>query len=188
MNKCIVLSAPSGSGKTTLAKRLMEHADLKLAFSVSATSRAPRGQEKQGEAYFFMSAKEFRKQIQAGAFVEYEEVYPEMFYGTLHSEIERIWAQGKHVVFDIDTVGGINIKNKYPAQTCSIFIKPPNMEVLSQRLHQRNTDSSEAIEVRLQKATQEMAMADQFDHIITNDNLEQAQSELYRIVADFLNQ
>ena len=166
----------------------MEHADLKLAFSVSATSRAPRGQEKQGEAYFFMSVEEFRDQIQAGAFVEFEEVYPDMFYGTLHSEIERIWAQGKHVVFDIDAVGGINIKNKYPTQTCSIFIKPPNMEVLSQRLYQRNTDSSEAIEVRLQKATQEMAMADQFDHIITNDNLKQAQSELYRIVADFLNQ
>jgi guanylate kinase len=187
MNKCIVLSAPSGSGKTTLAKALMQHSELKLAFSVSATSRPPRGQEQHGKAYFFLSPEAFQQQIQADAFVEYEEVYPGMFYGTLHSEIERIWAHGKHVVFDIDVAGGINIKNKYPEQTCSIFIKPPNIETLSQRLRMRNTDSLKDIEVRLQKATQELALADQFDYIITNDNLEQAQSELYRIVADFIN-
>lgn len=187
MNKCIVLSAPSGSGKTTLAKSLMQHNELRLIFSVSATSRAPRGQEQHGKEYFFISPEEFRKQIQADAFVEYEEVYPGMFYGTLHSEIDRIWSQGKHVIFDIDVVGGVNIKRKYPTQTCSIFIQPPNMEVLTQRLHQRNTDSIKDIEIRLQKATHEMSMADQFDHIIINDNLEQAQSELYRIVADFLS-
>lgn len=186
MNKCIVLSAPSGSGKTTLAKSLMQHSELNMVFSVSATSRPPRGQEQHGKEYFFLSAEEFKEQIQAGAFVEYEEVYPGMFYGTLFSEIERIWSQDKHVIFDIDVVGGVNIKNKYPTQTCSIFIQPPNMEILTQRLRQRNTDSSEDIEMRLQKATQELAQAHQFDHIIINDNLQQAQSELYRIVADFL--
>lgn len=186
MNKCIVLSAPSGSGKTTLAKALMQQPELQLAFSISATSRVPRNTEQDGKDYFFLSAEAFQQQIEKGAFVEYEEVYPGKFYGTLYSEIDRIWAQGKDVVFDIDVEGGLNIKRKYPKETCSIFIQPPSLEILAQRLHRRNTDSSDDIQTRLQKATQELAMADQFDHIIINDNLDQAQSELLRIVSDFV--
>ena len=182
--KCIVLSAPSGSGKTTIAKYLLAQESLNLAFSVSATSRPPRGQEVDGKDYYFLSEAAFKAKINEGAFAEYEEVYPGMFYGTLKSELDRIWALDKNVVFDIDVMGGLNIKNQFPKNTLSIFIKLP--EALAERLRQRGTDSSDKIAMRLEKANFEMVRANAFDVVVVNDNLETAISETVEHISNFL--
>ena len=184
--KCIVLSAPSGSGKTTIAKHLLAQENLNLAFSVSATSRSPRGQEVDGKDYYFLSEAAFKAKIAEGAFAEYEEVYPGMFYGTLKSELDRIWALGKNVVFDIDVVGGLNIKKQFPNNTLSIFIKPPSTEALAERLRQRGTDSTDKIAMRLDKANVEMARANEFDAVVVNDHLETAKSETEEYISNFL--
>ena len=186
--KCIVLSAPSGSGKTTIAKHLLALEHLNLAFSISATSRPPRGQEVDGKDYYFLSEAAFKAKIAEGAFAEYEEVYPGMFYGTLKSEVARIWALGKNVVFDIDVVGGLNIKKQFPQKTISIFIKPPSKAALAERLRQRGTDSSDKIAMRLEKAHAEMARANDFDVVVVNDNLETAKSETEEHITNFLTE
>lgn len=184
--KLIVFSAPSGSGKTTLVRHLLAQ-DLPLGFSISATSRKPRGKEKDGIDYYFMNALEFQKKIEEKAFIEYEEVYQNIFYGTLTSELERLWAEGKQVLFDIDVVGGINIKKKYPQETLSIFVKPPSVKELENRLRKRGTDSEDTIKERLAKAKREMEYATQFDHCLINQDLETAKKEVVQVVSDFLN-
>lgn len=184
--KLIVFSAPSGSGKTTLVKHLLAQPDLQLDFSVSATSRAARGEEKHGKDYYFLSIDEFRKHIEEDDFLEYEEVYKDNFYGTLKSELERIWALGKHVIFDIDVVGGLNIKRQFPAQTLAVFVQPPSKEVLEERLRSRKTESEEKILMRLAKAEEELAKAQLFDVVIENNELEMAKKEAHQLVADFI--
>jgi len=185
--KLIVLSAPSGSGKTTIVKHLLTVADLNLAFSISATSRYMRDGEINGKDYYFISAADFQQKITENAFVEYEEVYKDNFYGTLKSEVERIWAEGKHVVFDIDVVGGLNIKSQYPEQTLAIFVNPPSVEELERRLRFRQTESDEKIEMRLAKAEKEIARAPEFDVILENHDLETAQKEACDLVYNFIN-
>ena len=184
--KCIVLSAPSGSGKTTIAKHLLAQENFNLAFSVSATSRLPRSQEVDGKDYYFLSEAAFKAKISECAFVEYEEVFPGMFYGTLKSELDRIWALGKNVVFDIDVVGGLNIKKQFPSNTISMFIKPPSKEALAERLFQRGTDSVDKIAMRLEKANAEIARAKEFDVVVVNDNLEIAKIESNKHISNFL--
>lgn len=184
--KLIVFSAPSGSGKTTLVKHLLAQPDLQLDFSVSATSRAARGEEKHGKDYYFLSIDEFRKHIEEDDFLEYEEVYKDNFYGTLKSELERIWALGKHVIFDIDVIGGLNIKRQFPAQTLAVFVQPPSKEVLEERLRSRKTESEEKILMRLAKAEEELAKAQLFDVVIKNNELEMAKKEAHQLVADFI--
>ena len=184
--KCIVLSAPSGSGKTTIAKHLLTFESINLNFSISATSREPRGAEKQGKDYFFLSHKLFLEKAESNAFAEYEEVYPGVFYGTYHSEINRIWGQGQTVLFDIDVEGGISIKKLFPVNTLTIFIKPPSLTALEDRLIKRGTDTLKKIAVRLRKATAEIDRAQEFDHVVINDNLEVAKNEVQKIVTDFL--
>ena len=186
MNKLVILSAPSGSGKTTIMKHLLSQPQLNLAFSISATSRAPRGKEEHGKDYYFMTVKAFKEQIAQGAFLEWEEVYKDNFYGTLRSEVERLWALGKNVVFDIDVVGGLNVKKLYPEQSLAIFVEPPSMAALEERLHQRHTESEEKIQMRLNKAAQELAVAHKFDVIIRNDHLSEALKEADRVVEEFL--
>ena len=183
--KLIVFSAPSGSGKTTLVRHLLAQ-DLPLGFSISATSRNPRGQEQDGQDYYFLSAEDFRSQIAADAFLEYEEVYAGTYYGTLQSEVERLWAAGKHVLFDIDVVGGLRIKEKFPEQTLAVFVQPPSVEILEQRLRARGTESEEKIQQRLAKSTQELSYAPQFDRVIVNDDLAQAQQEVVALIASFI--
>lgn len=185
--KLIVFSAPSGSGKTTLVQHLLKQEDLNLGFSISATSRAPRGDEKHGEQYYFMSFDEFKKHIKNDDFLEWEEVYRDNFYGTLNSEVERIWAEGKHVIFDIDVVGGLRIKKKYPNQTLAVFVKPPSVDELKRRLKERKTESDEKINMRIAKASIELATAPQFDYVIENNDLETALQEAHDLVANFLN-
>lgn len=183
--KLIIVSAPSGSGKSTLISHLMSKG-LDLAFSVSCTSRAPRGSEQHGVEYYFLSADEFRQRIANDEFLEYEEVYPDKFYGTLKSEIERLSAAGHTVVFDLDVKGGVNVKRFYGDRALSVFIQPPSIEALSARLHGRGTDSEEVIEMRLEKAAYELTFADQFDAVIVNDDLETAKAEIYSLVSTFL--
>ncbi len=184
--KLLVLSAPSGSGKTTLVRRLM--ADYpQLAFSVSATSRAPRGQEVHGQDYYFLSTEEFEAQREAKAFLEWEEVYAGTYYGSLKSEVERLDAAGKTVVFDIDVAGGLRLKKNYPNETLAVFIQAPNLEILEQRLRGRGTDAEDKIRMRLAKAEQEMATAERFDVIVVNDDLEQAYADLKAAVLPFLD-
>ena len=183
--KLIVFSAPSGSGKTTLVRHLLAQ-DLPLGFSISATSRNPRGQEQDGQDYYFLSVEDFRSQIAADAFLEYEEVYAGTYYGTLQSEVERLWAAGKHVLFDIDVVGGLRIKEKFPEQTLAVFVQPPSVEILEQRLRARGTESEEKIQQRLAKSTQELSYAPQFDRVIVNDDLAQAQQEVVALIASFI--
>lgn len=184
--KLIVFSAPSGSGKTTIVKHLLTVSELNLAFSISATSRYMRAGEIDGKDYYYMSAEEFHKKITENAFVEYEEVYKDNFYGTLKSEIERIWAEGKHVVFDIDVVGGMNIKKQYPEQTLAIFVNPPSVEELGRRLRFRQTESDEKIEMRLAKAERELSRAPEFDVILENHDLEIAKKEAENLVSNFI--
>ncbi len=183
--KLIILSAPSGSGKSTIVKHLLEE-DLNLEFSISATSRAPRGEEMHGVEYYFFTPEEFKKRIENQEFVEWEEVYAGTYYGTLKSEVERITNNGKNVIFDVDVVGGVNIKKMYKKEALSIFIMPPSVEELRNRLNARGTDSPEAIEKRLAKAETELTYASQFDEVVVNDLLEVAQIEATEIIAGFL--
>lgn len=183
--KAVIFSAPSGSGKSTIVSHILKlHPELK--FSVSAASRAPRGDEKNGVAYWFISADEFRKRIADNEFVEYEEVYPGSFYGTLKSEVERIWDNGDAIIFDVDVKGGVNLKKYFGDRALSVFIQAPSVEVLRQRLVGRATDSPEAIERRVAKAAEEMTYADRFDHIIVNDDLQKAYADAEKLVDDFL--
>lgn len=183
--KAVIFSAPSGSGKSTIVSHILKlHPELK--FSVSAASRAPRGDEKNGVAYWFISAYEFRKRIADNEFVEYEEVYPGSFYGTLKSEVERIWDNGDAIIFDVDVKGGVNLKKYFGDRALSVFIQAPSVEVLRQRLVGRATDSPEAIERRVAKAAEEMTYADKFDHIIVNDDLQKAYADAEKLVDDFL--
>lgn len=184
----IIFSAPSGSGKSTIVQWLMkEHPELRLAFSISCTSRAPRGTEQHGVEYFFLSPDEFKKKIAAGEFLEYEEVYPDRFYGTLKTQVERQAEAGQNVVFDVDVVGGCNIKKFYGNRALSIFVQPPSIEELRRRLVGRGTDAPEVIEQRLSKAAYELTFAPKFDHVVVNDNLQQAENETLRLVNDFLH-
>ena len=183
----LIISAPSGSGKSTIVHYLMdEHPEFRLAFSVSATSRPPRGREQDGVDYYFLSPKEFRRHIRNGDFLEYEEVYEDRFYGTLRSQVEEKLAVGKNVVFDVDVKGGINIKRYYGDKALSIFIQPPSIEILRERLIGRGTDEMEQIEERLAKAEYEMSFAPQFDHIIINDDLETAKQEAVALLNEFI--
>ncbi|WP_455497463.1 guanylate kinase [Coprobacter sp.] len=184
--KLIIFSAPSGSGKSTIINYLLQQ-NLNLAFSISATSRAPRGREKNGVEYYFMNPEEFRKKIENDEFLEYEEVYADKFYGTLKSEVERLISEGKNVIFDVDVVGGVNIKKFYGNRALSIFIQPPNIETLRQRLFDRGTDKPEVIECRLSKAAYELSFAPQFDIIIINDNLQTAQENTLKVIQEFTN-
>lgn len=185
--KLIIFSAPSGSGKSTIVQWLMtEHPELKLYFSISCTSRAPRGTEQDGVEYFFLTPEEFRKKIGNDEFLEYEEVYENRFYGTLKQQVERQREAGQNVVFDVDVKGGINIKKYYGDGAMSIFIQPPSVEELRRRLVGRGTDSMEAIEQRLAKAEYELTFASQFDRIIVNDDLEQAKQATLQQVEAFL--
>lgn len=185
MGKVLIFSAPSGSGKTTIVRHLLERFP-ELEFSISATSRAPRGEERDGVDYYFMDASEFAARVEAGEFVEWEEVYAGTCYGTLRAEIDRIWDREHVVVFDVDVVGALNIKKLFGNQALSVFIMPPSVEVLRARLEGRGTDSPEAIERRLAKAEQEIAYAPKFDRVIVNDDLEVAYAEARRVVGDFL--
>ena len=184
--KLIVFSAPSGSGKTTIVRHLLKQEVLNLAFSISATSREPRDHEKDGADYYFMSLKEFKQHIKNGDFLEWEEVYRDSFYGTLKSEVERLWAEGKNVIFDIDVEGGLRIKKKFPNETLAVFVKPPSVDELKIRLKKRKTESDEKINMRIAKASIEMATAPQFDRIILNDDLEKALKEAEALVAEHI--
>jgi len=185
--KLIVFSAPSGSGKTTIVKHLLKQPELNLEFSISATSRDKRGEEINGKDYYFLSAKEFISKIKKDEFLEWEEVYRDNFYGTLKTEVERIWALGKHVIFDIDVSGGLRIKRKFPEQTLAVFVKPPSIDELKKRLKKRKTESDDKINMRVAKASAELATAPLFDVIIENDSLDKALDEAYTLVNDFVN-
>lgn len=185
--KLFVFSAPSGSGKTTIVRHLLKQERFNLAFSISATSRAPRGEEKDGEDYYFISLKEFKNKIKNEEFLEWEEVYRDNFYGTLKTEVERIWAQNKHVIFDIDVAGGLRIKKKFPEETLAVFVKPPSVDELKIRLKKRKTESEDKINMRIAKASIELATAPQFDKIIKNYDLKVALQEAEDLVDDFLS-
>ena len=185
--KLLIFSAPSGSGKTTIVRHLLGKPELNLAFSVSATSRPRRGKEKQGEHYYFMSVSEFKNHIKNEDFLECEEVYRDNFYGTLKSEVERLWALGKNVIFDIDVAGGLRIKKKFPEQTLAVFVKPPSIDELKIRLKKRSTETDDKINMRIAKASVELATAPQFDVVIKNYDLEVALEEAEQLVGDFVN-
>ncbi len=184
-NKVIIFSAPSGSGKSTIVSHILKlHPEME--FSVSATSRAPRGQERNGIEYHFFTADEFRKMIAEDKFVEYEEVYAGSFYGTLKSEVQRIWDKGHVIIFDVDVKGGVNLKKYFGDKALSVFIQAPSVEELRKRLVARGTDSAEAIARRVAKASEEMTYADKFDYILVNDDLQKAYAEAEKVVDDFL--
>jgi guanylate kinase len=185
--KLIVFSAPSGSGKTTIVRHLLGLEKLNLEFSISATSRKKRGTEVDGKDYYFLSAKDFKTKIKNDEFLEWEEVYRDNFYGTLKTEVDRIWSLGKNVIFDIDVSGGLRIKRKFPEETLSIFVKPPSIDELKIRLKKRKTESEDKINMRVAKASAELATAPLFDTIIVNDDLEKALKEAESLVSDFLN-
>lgn len=184
--KLIVFSAPSGSGKTTIVRHLLGKKDLNLEFSISAASRDPRDEEVSGKDYYFMSTEEFKKHIKNEDFLEWEEVYRDNFYGTLKSEVERIWAEGKNVIFDIDVAGGLRIKHKFPEETLAVFVKPPSVDELKRRLKERSTESEDKINMRIAKASVELATAPQFDVIIKNYDLDIALEEAYQLVKNYL--
>ncbi|TDD78320.1 guanylate kinase [Flavobacterium caseinilyticum] len=184
--KLIVFSAPSGSGKTTIVRHLLSKEDLNLEFSISAASRESRGEEVNGKDYYFMSTEDFKKHIKNEDFLEWEEVYRDNFYGTLKSEVERIWAKGKNVIFDIDVSGGLRIKHKFPEETLAVFVKPPSVDELKRRLKERSTESDDKINMRIAKASVELATAPQFDTIIKNYDLDIALEEAYQLVKDFV--
>ncbi|HET6991927.1 MAG TPA: guanylate kinase [Bacteroidia bacterium] len=183
--KLVIFSAPSGAGKTTIVHRLI--ADIPtLEFSVSATSRAPRGDEAHGVDYYFISPDEFRTRINSDEFVEWEEVYPGQMYGTLLSEVDRIWRKGHHVIFDVDVKGGLNLKKKFGADALAIFVRPPSMDALEERLRHRATEPEEKIKMRLSKAASELSFENRFDYVLVNDNLERAVAEASSVVKKFL--
>ena len=185
--KIIIISAPSGTGKSTIINALLDRGEIDMKFSISATNRQPRGEEVHGVNYYFLSDDEFRSAIARDAFVEYEEVYPGRFYGTLKSEVERITAEGHNVILDIDVKGGVNVKKLYGEDALSIFIQPPGLEVLRQRLTSRATDSAEAIEQRLAKAEYELSFAPEFDRVVVNDSLDRAVAEVDTVIKNFLS-
>jgi guanylate kinase len=184
--KCIILCAPSGAGKTSITKYLLQQ-DLGLEFSISACTRAKRPNETDGVDYYFLTVEEFRKRIAAEEFIEWEEVYANNFYGTLTSEINRIWKSGKHVIFDVDVKGGLNLSKHFGKNALAIFIKPPSIDELEKRLRNRGTESEETIQRRINKATEEMSFEKKFDVSVENNQLEIAQKEVYSIVKSFLN-
>ena len=184
--KLLIFSAPSGSGKTTLVKYLLEQVP-NLAFSVSATSRKPRTGELEGRDYYFLSPDEFKRKITENAFLEYEEVYTDVFYGTLFEQVEAKRNAGKHVIFDVDVVGGLNIKKHFGMEALAVFIKAPSIEILTERLINRGTDNDESIKKRIEKAAWEMDFADRFDVVLVNDELEKARQELIAIITEFLS-
>jgi guanylate kinase len=184
--KLVIISAPSGAGKTTMVNHLLRK-EPGLEFSISATTRAPRGKEKNGKEYYFISVEDFREKIRKNEFAEWQEVYKDQFYGTLKSEIERIWGDKKHVIFDVDVKGGINLKNIFGNQAISVFIMPPSIKDLEKRLLSRATEDRSKIKIRVEKAIEEMKLAVNFDHIVINENLELAQNEVYELVSSFLN-
>ncbi|MEA2105860.1 MAG: guanylate kinase [Bacteroidota bacterium] len=185
--KLFIFSAPSGSGKTTIVKKLLDD-NIGLEFSISATNRPKRENEIPGKDYYFLSTDDFKQKIEKDEFIEWEEVYNNRFYGTLKSELQRIWKEGKHVVFDVDVVGGLNIKKKYPQKALSIFVMPPNIKVLEQRLRNRSTDSNKDIETRVSKAKKELEYANRFDLTILNEDLNQAVNEAKKAIISFINQ
>ena len=186
MNKVIIFSAPSGSGKTTLVKHCLQHFP-ELEFSISCTTRNPRGTEKDGVDYHFISPEKFRQKIWEEAFVEFEEVYEDKYYGTLKSEVERIWNDGKTVIFDVDVKGGIALKKYFGEQALSIFIMPPSIQELERRLIARATDDADTIQTRVEKAEQEMTFQNEFDKILVNTYLETAKAEIEKLLSEFLN-
>ncbi len=183
--KCVIFSAPSGAGKTTIVHHILQQ-NLPLAFSISATSRAPRPVERDGKDYHYMSVTEFKQQIDADAFVEWEEVYENQFYGTLKSEIERIWSEGKHVIFDVDVVGGVNLKTAFGDKAISVFVKAPSVQALEDRLRTRATETDESIARRIAKANMEMDFATEFDYVLINDDLKTAKAEAFDLITTFL--
>lgn len=185
MGKLLIFSAPSGSGKSTLVNYLLEQ-DLELCFSISATSRPPRGREKNGVEYYFLSPEEFRKKIENDEFLEYEEVYPDRYYGTLKSEVQRILDSGRNVIFDLDVVGGCNMKKYYGDKALAVFIEPPSVSELRTRLEKRGTDSPEVIDSRVAKAEHELTYASKFDKVIRNESLDKAKKEALETVLKFL--
>ena len=185
MSKIIIFSAPSGSGKSTIINYLMQQG-LNLHFSVSATSRPPRGAEQNGVEYYFLTPEDFKQRIAQGEFLEYEEVYKDRFYGTLKSQVDAQRAKGENVVCDVDVLGGQNIKKHYGQRALSIFIQPPSIEALRQRLEGRGTDSPEVINDRIARAEFELSFADKFDHAVVNDDLQQAQAEALALIQNFL--
>jgi guanylate kinase len=187
LEKVVIFSAPSGAGKTTITKYILEHVE-RCEFSVSATTRTIRGQEKQGIDYYFMSIDEFKERIQHEEFVEWEEVYQNLFYGTLKSEVKRIWDKGNIVLFDVDVKGGQNLKKYFGDKALSIFIMPPSIEVLEARLRKRGTETEAAIQMRVAKADKEMKFQDKFDEIVLNDDLITAQQDAYRKIVKFIKQ
>jgi guanylate kinase len=186
--KLLVFSAPSGSGKTTIVRHLLGKEDLKLEFSISCTTREPRGEEVHGKDYYFIKWEEFKQHIKSEDFVEWEEVYTDNFYGTLKTEVERIWAMGKNVIFDIDVSGGLRIKSKFPYETLAVFVKPPSVDELKRRLKERSTESDDKINMRIAKASVELATAPQFDKIIKNYDLDVAKEDAYQLVKEFLKE
>lgn len=184
--KLIVFSAPSGSGKTTIVRHLLQQEELNLEFSISATSREKRGKEIHAKDYYFLSLKEFKSKIKSDEFLEWEEVYRDNFYGTLKTEVERIWAKGKHVIFDIDVSGGLRIKKKFPEETIAIFVKPPDLNELIIRLKERGEESEDKISMRVAKAPAELATAPLFDEIVLNKDLDKALKDAYNLVSDFI--
>jgi guanylate kinase len=185
-SRIVIISAPSGAGKSTIVKHLLS-CGINLEFSISATTRQPRGEEINGREYYFLTVEDFRERIKLGEFIEWEEVYKDQIYGTLKSEIERIWSKGNHVLFDVDVKGGINLKNIFGSKAVSIFIMPPSIDELEKRLVSRATDNPEKIKMRVAKAEEELKLAGEFDHIVINNNLKNAEIEVYKIVNDFVN-
>ena len=184
--KLLVFSAPSGSGKTTIVRHLLAQPELNLEFSISAATREPRDHEVDGKDYYFISIEAFKKHIKAEDFIEWEEVYRDNFYGTLKSEVERIWAKGKNVIFDIDVAGGLRIKHKFSQETLAVFVKPPSVDELKRRLKERSTETDDKINMRIAKAHVELATAPQFDTIIKNYDLDIAKQEAYELVKEFI--
>ena len=184
--KLFVFSAPSGSGKTTLVHHLLRQG-LPLGFSISATSRKPRGEEQDGKDYHFLTEKAFKQKIGEDAFIEYEEVYEGTFYGTLKSEVDRLWSEGKHVLFDIDVKGGLKVKEQYPEETLAVFVQPPSIEALEERLRSRGTETEEKIQQRLDKSAGELVFSQDFDVILVNDDLTTAKREVVRLVKQFIS-
>ena len=185
-NKVIIFSAPSGSGKTTVVKHLLQNLTSKLSFSISACSRAPRQNEVNGKDYYFLSVEDFKKGIENKLFLEWEEVYPNLLYGTLLEEVERVWSNGKAIIFDVDVKGGISLKQHFGEKALSIFVAPPSLDVLEKRLRNRGTESEEDLQKRIGKAVQEMKYKSNFDKVLVNENLEKACQEALEMVQDFL--